>query len=267
MKKILLTGASSYFGQAIMKAGSLQGVSVEPLLNAQNMKWRFGDKPNLSQIRNSEGLIHAAWDMQVEDPDLSQRINEQGSIELFQNVLAIKKIEIVFISSMSSFDGCRSVYGHSKLRVEEFIIGIGGIIIRPGLIWSDLTAAGTIKKFNNLVKWFPIIPIISNLKNPLHLVNCEELADHIINISKPGKYTIAYSRPYFLIDIMQAIAKRNKKKRLFIPIPVFVLSAVLKTFKFLRLPLFKTDSLVALIYADPHPQINRPTAVDLDSNT
>jgi hypothetical protein len=44
---------------------------------------------------------------------------------------------LVFISTISAFDGCRSFYGKGKLEVERITHSLGGWVIRPGLLYGE----------------------------------------------------------------------------------------------------------------------------------
>ena len=44
---------------------------------------------------------------------------------------------VVLISSLSAFEGCRSLYGKAKMETEAFARSIGALIVRPGLVYSD----------------------------------------------------------------------------------------------------------------------------------
>lgn len=43
----------------------------------------------------------------------------------------------VFVSSMSAYEGCCSMYGKAKLAVEQEFLPQGVFCVRPGLLWSD----------------------------------------------------------------------------------------------------------------------------------
>ena len=45
--------------------------------------------------------------------------------------------KIVVISSISAFEGCKSVYGKAKLAIEKLAIDFGAIVVRPGLVFSE----------------------------------------------------------------------------------------------------------------------------------
>src|SRR5580698_2684427 len=62
-----------------------------------------------------EVLIHAAWDLRNPEGNVTR------SRQLIDAAKAAGGPRILFISSLSAFDGCRSRYGAMKLAVEEVV--------------------------------------------------------------------------------------------------------------------------------------------------
>src|SRR5207253_1039840 len=45
--------------------------------------------------------------------------------------------KIIFISTISAFEGCRSLYGRAKLEIEKIALDCGALVIRPGLVYGS----------------------------------------------------------------------------------------------------------------------------------
>jgi len=81
--------------------------------------------------------IHARGISPPSRPRISSRSTVEGSIRLLRMAKAAGVGRIVFISTISAFTGARSRYGRAKLQVESVCRELGGIILRPGLVFGD----------------------------------------------------------------------------------------------------------------------------------
>src|SRR5206468_10991476 len=83
--------------------------------------WAFDAQDSLVQdlrARKVSVLVHAAWDFSALTAADIHRVNVEGSARLFQLAREAGVRRIVLISSISAFNGARSLYGRAKLEVE-----------------------------------------------------------------------------------------------------------------------------------------------------
>lgn len=67
--------------------------------------------------------------------------------------------------------------------------------------------------------------------------------------------------PVSLLAILQSIAKRSHRTRLYVPVPWQLVMAGLKFIEMLGIrSLFRSDSLIGLVHGNPHPEITAPPA-------
>jgi nucleoside-diphosphate-sugar epimerase len=82
-----------------------------------------------------------------------RRICVDGSNTLFEAARRAGVERIVFISTISAFDGCRSAYGKTKLAVEKSLAGTTAVVLRPGLVFGGSHSGGV---FGSIRKQVPI---------------------------------------------------------------------------------------------------------------
>ena len=230
--RIAVTGANGYVGSRIAAYLKKHATVVE--LTRKN-GFVLGEKIDLRDI---DVLMHCAYDFKDHEKNI------KGSLDLFK---AAKGKKIIFISSMSAFDGCKSQYGKAKLAVEKRAKGI--TIIRPGLVY-DKNAESIIGKLRKVVK-LPIVPLIGG-NQKLYLVHSQDLGAvvwELANAPTPKKpIYAAHEQPHTFKEILTVLAG---KKKFFIPVPYWVAYAGLRTLELLHLSNLRSDSLVGLMNVNP----------------
>ena len=94
-------------------------------------------------------------------------MNVEGSRKILEAAREAKTPKIIFISSISAFDGCRSLYGRAKLEIEKIALDCGALVIRPGLVYGE-GAGGMFGKLVAQMKKSSVIPLDwRRLANPI----------------------------------------------------------------------------------------------------
>ncbi len=120
-------------------------------------------------------LVHCAYDFTPLTWEELAAVNIEGSKKVIQAAKAAKVPKIIFISSISAFDGCRSLYGKAKLEIEKFALANGALVVRPGLVYGGV-AGGMFGKLAQQVSKSAIIPMIGNGSQIQFLVHNEDLS-------------------------------------------------------------------------------------------
>ena len=145
IKTFAVTGANGYLGGALCEFLKERDSNVILLQRTKDNKetvdksvfFSLEDLPNSEVFKNVDVLVHCAYDpIPVSWKEIST-INIQGSIQLFEAARIGGVKQIIYISSISAFDNCKSLYGQAKLKIEKEVAKIGGAIIRPGLIFGE----------------------------------------------------------------------------------------------------------------------------------
>jgi len=196
-------------------------------------------------------------------PCESYDTNVINSIKLFKSARDAGVTKFVFISSMSSYDGCQSIYGNQKLEVEKYVLSLGGIVIRPGLIWGEKSSGGMFSTLNKLASRLPIIPLIGTGKNLLFLSHIDDLSNLTFRLtaridnSDGLLITAAATQPVSFKRILQVCCQRNNKKAFFFPIPAPIIYYSLKICESLNIPIpLRSDSVTGLIKSDTSPKFD-----------
>ncbi|MES2924213.1 MAG: NAD(P)-dependent oxidoreductase [Verrucomicrobiota bacterium] len=269
--RVAITGASGYVGTCISNAFRTHGHEVLALSRrpcaAPWTSYALGNDPLLLPWENVDVLVHAAYDF---SPRTWQEIvdgNVTPSVGLLKAAKEAKVGRLVFISSMSSFEGCRSNYGKAKLMIEGEARQLGAVIIRPGLVWSE-PSGGVMGTLEKLVAKLPMIPyLIGGTNLNQFLIHEADLSEGIVAIAEAlpagagTLHSVTHPDPVSLLAILKSIAKRSNRRRLYVPIPWQFVMTALKSIEALGIPsLFRSDSLVGLVHGNPHFEISSPPA-------
>ena len=273
--KCAVTGASGYVGSCIAEHLLKNQCTVYEMRrnlpkykNKFTIQFSLGKDVNANALRGIDVLIHCAYDFSVTKWEDINKINVEGSLKLFQAAKKAGVKKIIFISTMAAFQGCKSLYGKAKLKIEEEAGKLGAVIIRPGLVYDD-NAGGMIGALNKLISLSKIIPIVNKDGKILYLCHSQDLSKLIFklctektDVSKP---IIAASENGFkLRDIFKKLAAAKHKKLIFIPVPYWLVLFVLKIIEKIGINIrFKTDNLVSLVNQNKHPDFSATREINV----
>src|SRR5580698_2400319 len=194
-----ITGASGYVGsrvaQRLGQDARVVALTRKPAGNA-DISWSLTSTDDIAPLFRQQRvsvLIHAAWDFSAVTSQEIQRVNVEGSIRLLRMAKAAGVSRIVFISTISAFAGARSLYGKAKLQVESAAAELGGIVLRPGLVFGD-SPGGVFGSIRKQVQHQKFIPLIGNGKSPQFLVPEETLAG-VVADAVAGRFDRAGGQP------------------------------------------------------------------------
>lgn len=202
-------------------------------------------------------FIHCAWDLQVSTwPDI-QRVNVNGSIAWFEAAVRARVEKLVFISSVSAYTGCRSMYGRSKLLVEAAVTRLGGVNVRPGIVHGDPSAGVYGRLWQSSAASF--IPLIDGGYQRMLTVHREDLAaaiEHVLDSYTRWKgCTLAVGHPELvtLRDMLERMARAQGHSARFVNVPSAPVLLVLRMAERAGLNLrFRSDSMLTLMGEEPH---------------
>lgn len=255
--KFAVTGASGNFGSYLVNYLSQQGHSVVELGRThrnKNVAWhpfKLGDVVDFKALGTVDVLVHAAYEFSSFTAEDVERKNVVPSISLIKQAHQNGVKKIIFISTVSAFDGCESVYGAGKVQVEKVVLELKGVNVRSALMFSD-KPEGIVGKLAGIAKKIPLLPLVGASKN-LYVTHLESLSEAIVYIANQGPefsrtVTLAYPKPYKFKELIAELAKRAGKKVIIFPIPWRLLWIFLVTVEKLKINVgFRSDSLVGLM--------------------
>jgi nucleoside-diphosphate-sugar epimerase len=271
-----ITGASGYVGsrvaQRLGQDARVVALTRKPAGDA-DISWSLTSTDDIAPLFRQQRvsvLIHAAWDFSAVTSQEIQRVNVEGSIRLLRMAKAAGVSRIVFISTISAFAGARSLYGKAKLQVESAAAELGGIVLRPGLLFGD-SPGGVFGSIRKQVQHQKFIPLIGNGKSPQFLVPEETLAG-VVADAVAGRFdraggqpiTVANPHPWPFRDIVRNLARAQGRKVTLIPLPWPLLYAGLRAGEIVgrKMP-FRSDSVISFVYQDPAPDFSQLDALGI----
>jgi len=266
---VAITGANGYVGSvivnALQKEAQVLGLVRSPI-GADQISWSFdGDPERLAnELRNHAvtHLLHAAWDMKASSAT-AQRSCVNGSRSLFAAAQSAGIRKLIFLSSISAFDGARSAYGRSKFEVEGMALRADGLVLRLGLIYGD-RGGGLLGNIRQVVRTSRFIPMIGNGKAPQYLLH-ERALVHIVRCAVRGDFVgeskpiiVAQPEPIPFRDVLLHIAAKEERSVTLIPIPWPIFYAALLSAERLGLRLkFRSDSVLSFVYQNIAPDFSQ----------
>ena len=264
-----ITGSSGYVGSILRRALQHEypvvALSRSPQ-SSEDIPWCLeapGDVGRLLRERQVKTLVHAAWDMHSSDAKEIHRVCVQGSATLFSEARSAGIEHIVFISSISAFDKCRSVYGQSKLAVERLLRGGSSTCLRLGLVFGQ-QSGGVFGSIREQVTKSRLIPLIGDGRIPQFLLHEMTLAETVLR-AVSGQFselngspiTLAHPKPWPFRDLVKAIAKQQARDVTLVPIPSQLLYAGLRSAEMLRIKApFRSDSVTSFVHSEKNPDFS-----------
>jgi nucleoside-diphosphate-sugar epimerase len=264
-----VTGASGYVGsiitQELRKHMPVVQITRNPKTDAE-IAWSLESDKDIAptlRSRNVKTLVHAAWDMRATGFRKMEASCVRGSAALFEAAQRAGVERIVFISTISAFEGCRSSYGKSKLSVEKLLRGSPNVVFRLGLVHGE-QHGGVFGGIRSQVQTSSILPIIGRGLAPQYLLHQKTLADAIVSAVCGGfdhtrgmPITLAHPKPWPFRDLVQSIADSEGRKVTLIPVPWRLLFAGFRMGEAVGLDLpFRSDSVISFVYYDRNPDFS-----------
>ncbi len=262
-----ITGSNGYVGSCIQRHLRANGWNIleltrQPNPNSRAPLFQLGGEVSRQTFTGAQALVHCAYDFKPLRWDEIRSVNVDGTWKLCQAARSAGVEKIAVISSISAYEGCRSLYGRAKLAIERITLDLGGLAIRPGLVYGD-QPGGMFGKLAAQVRKTSLIPMMTAGAH-MHLVHHEDLAAFIGRYiggqtnSFPYVLTAAHERRWDFGELLLEIARRLGKRITFIPVPWRLVWAGLKTGEICGLrSSFRSDSLVSLMHQLPNPDLSR----------
>ncbi len=261
--KFIVTGASGFVGSQVIKKLRDKGystVSMSRTIKDENdpsvKRYSLGGNIDESIFKDADVLIHCAYDFKEKNKLKNFNCNVVGSENLFK--IANKyKIKIIYISTLSAFEGCKSYYGKTKIEIEKMVMLYGGVVIRPGLVYGT-NCGGMVGSLNIATKKLKyLIPLIGNGNFKLYLSHVDDLCSliHTISLSSDYKnnylYSAANSNSIEFKELLRILARNNSNDPFFVPIPWSICLLGLRLLEMLFIKInFRSDSIISLVFAN-----------------
>ncbi len=266
-RKCAVTGSNGFLGARIAQhLESLDWEVVRLQRSQTNTPFILGTPPATEALAGVEAVVHTAYDFKAYGWGEVKRVNVDGSIQLFEAARKAGVNKFIYISSISAFEGCTSWYGRGKLAVEKYVSSIGGVNLRPGLVYG-VEGKGMFGSLSKLVR-LPLLPVFGGGTQPMYLVHVDDVAQAVSGLIE--KYpqasskvlTVADSKPLLFRDLLRELARRDGRGLRSFSLPAWIGIQGLRTLERLGLRLgFRSDSLLGLLNYNPNPDFSPTQAL------
>jgi nucleoside-diphosphate-sugar epimerase len=264
-----VTGANGYVGGVLAEALRRAGHEVIELNRSTRSRSTaptrtlvLGRTIDDAVFAGLDVLIHAAYDFSVATWDAIERCNVTSTMELFTRARAAGVGRRVFISSMSSFPGCASLYGKAKMAVEQEAARLGLIVVRLGLVYGE-NPRGMVGALTKVVTLSPVLPVVGRGDQVQYTVHEDDLGRLIVHLaacegpSETAPIIAAAERPIAFREILQTLAQQRGRRVCFFGVPAGLLLAGLRAADLAGLRLrVRSDSLIGLLNQNPRPDFS-----------
>lgn len=257
--KIAVTGSSGYVGSVIV--AYLRGLGFEVLelsrlraadfTGVRRLEYSLEAPIDPSVLVGVHAVIHCAYDMKCTGWREIQSVNVVGSARLVEAAQCAGVPRIVLISSISAFPGAASMYGRAKLMIEAEFLRVGGVVVRPGLVYGDVMG-GMMGTLARIVAKFPLIPAPGVAQNMflVHETDLARLLELAIvrDVSLPGAVYACHEESIPFGEVLRKLGRRFGKSPWVVPIPWQCAWSALRIAELAGLRLgVKSDSLVSMM--------------------
>ena len=200
--------------------------------------------------------MHCAWDLSVTRRAEIWRINVGGTAALLELAKRAGVRRVIFVSSMSAYEGTTQLYGRAKLECEGMAAGLGQGVVRLGLVygpgWGGM--AGSLRKMTKL----PVTPLPAR-RSHQYTVHEEDAVTALVRLASVPEIPlvplgIAHPEPVTFSYLVRAIGRAEGRMPHLLPVPWQVTYAALRAGEVVGVGLpFRADSLLGL--ARPAPTV------------
>jgi len=216
--KIAITGSNSLLGLYFTNYFTKKRFNILKINKKKNFYLNKKIPFNFRR-KKIDILIHLAHEYSSN----SKKVNLEGTQKLFDNALRNNIKKIIFVSSLSSHNYAKSLYGKTKFEIEKYCLTNKKIIIiRPGLVFG-FSLDKKLVIFKKIVSIIPFIPYFEKKDKYIYSVSIDELSKCVYKIIKRRKnkyqtYNIFNKKKIYFIDLINLYAPDKIKLKL----PFFV---------------------------------------------
>jgi len=261
-----VTGANGYVGSRIVAHLKESGFRMVELRRdatstsppSRERHFALDEPVSPELLTDVDLLVHVAYDFRPTTWAAIEATNVQGWTRLLDAAVRAQVSRVLLISTMSSFEASKSLYGRAKLAMEADTLRRGGGVIRPGLVFGP-DPGGMVGKLNGLVQ-LPVQPLIGSGAQVLYCAHSEDLGCLVVEMDRMEEAALrkpviaASERGLTLRAIIDVLAEAAGRKARVVAIPWRLVWAGLKMTEALGVPLgLRSDSVVSLINQDEAP--------------
>lgn len=232
MKKVLITGKTSYIGRsfrAYVEANYPSEIQVDSI-SVRGDAWRSCDFSGYDAVLHVAAVVHKNEKNVSLDSYL--KVNKDLPIAVAEKAKLSEVNQFIFISTVAVYGKTNYItdktklepttkYGLSKLQAENELVNLRDSnfivsIVRPPMIYGK-GSPGNFARLRRLGLRLPIFPKINNRRSMLFIDNLSEFLAQL-SISPKDLVFVPQNLEYAnTSNILYLIRKSNGKKTLFVP--------------------------------------------------
>ena len=240
MKKVLITGASSYLGRSLREyLGGFPGEYRVEALSLRSDSWRAFDFTGFDCVYHTAALVHRKDTK--DDPaflpeyrkinrDLTLAVAEKAKESgvkqfLFLSTEAVYGLTAPFgktVTITKDTPLCpKDNYGRSKLEAEQGLQKLASgsfrvAILRPPIIYGK-GCTGNYRTLEAFARKMPCFPKIENQRSMLYIGNLNALVKHLIDRNDAGVFCPQDKETHCTAQVVRAIARAHGKNLPLVP--------------------------------------------------
>lgn len=225
MKKVLITGSSSFIGKRFTQIFDDSEYLVDAI-SLRNDEWKLKD------FQDYDAIIHVAAIVHQNEKEVKyevyDKVNHQLAIEVARKAKEEGVKQFIFLSTMSVYGlnvghitaytslNPISFYARSKLAAEESLQDMNSqkykvAIIRPPMVYGD-TNKGNYSTLRKIALSTPIFPKIENERSAIYVDNLCEFLKVVIDTQMQGIFFPQNEHYMSTSETVSLIAKAHSKK-------------------------------------------------------
>ena len=236
LKKVLITGASSYIGESVEKWLNNSDNEYEvDTLDMLDPNWKEFDFSKYDTVFHVAGIAHAdVGNVSEEVKQKYYQVNTDLTLEVANIAKNAKVRQFIFMSSMIVYSGCgtthitkdtkpkaENFYGDSKLQADLKLQEMNDdsfkvVVVRPPMIYEK-GSKGNYPQLVKLATKLPVFPIVNNKRSMLHIDNLCEFIKLMIDNEESGVFFPQNDEYTNTSDMVQMIASIKGHKIILLP--------------------------------------------------
>lgn len=236
LKKVLITGASSYIGESVEKWLNNSDNEYEvDTLDMLDPNWKEFDFSKYDTVFHVAGIAHAdVGNVSEEVKQKYYQVNTDLTLEVANIAKNAKVRQFIFMSSMIVYSGCgtthitkdtkpkaENFYGDSKLQADLKLQEMNDdsfkvAVVRPPMIYGK-GSKGNYPQLVKLATKLPVFPIVNNKRSMLHIDNLCEFIKLMIDNEESGVFFPQNDEYTNTSDMVQMIASIKGHKIILLP--------------------------------------------------
>ncbi len=185
--RILIFGAAGFIGSHMARYAAAQGHDVIALCRSGTVPgffgttyvWALGQPVPSAALDGVDCAIYLAHDFGGTE---GARLTREATLDCFGQLRAVGVARQMFFSSYSAGEHAESLYGQTKLAIEQGLAGSGDVIIvRPGLVLGEGGLYGRIQKW---ARRLPIIPLPDGGYGQVPVITVEHLCRETLALAR-----------------------------------------------------------------------------------